>query len=55
MGAEINSHYGDGVVIKDGRDIFRGELVGCVADEKTSLSDSTIADNDAPVDACSGQ
>lgn len=44
------SHDGDGVVIEDGGDIFRGELVGGVADEQTCLSDSTVADDDAPAE-----
>lgn len=43
-----SSHYGDGVVVEHGRDIFRGELVGGVADEQTCLANRTVADNDAP-------
>lgn len=43
------SHYSDGVVVEDRRDVFGGELVCGVADEKTCLADSTVADDDAPV------
>jgi hypothetical protein len=43
-----SSHDGDGVVVEDGGDIFRGELVRGVADEKTCLADSTVTDDDAP-------
>jgi hypothetical protein len=43
-----NSHDGDGIVVEDSGDIFRGELVGGIADEETSLADCTIADDDAP-------
>lgn len=42
------SHYGDGVVIEHGGNIFRGKLVRGVTDEETCLADSTIADDDAP-------
>lgn len=42
-------HDSDGIVVKDGWDVFRGKLVGGVADKKTSLSDSTVTDNDTPV------
>lgn len=43
-----NVHYGDGIVIEDGRDIFGGELVRSIADEEACLSDSTITDNHTP-------
>ena len=43
-----NSHYSDGVVVKDGWDIFRRELIGSVTDEKTCLSNCTVADNHTP-------
>jgi hypothetical protein len=43
------SHNSDGVVVKDRRDIFGGEFVRGVADEKTCLADSTVTDDDAPV------
>jgi hypothetical protein len=42
-----SSHNGDGVVVEHGGDIFRGELVGGVADEQTCLADSTVTDDDA--------
>lgn len=45
-----SSHYSDGVVVEDRRDIFGGELVRGVADEKTCLADGTVADDDAPVE-----
>jgi len=39
-------HDGDGVVIEDCRHIFRGEFVGCIADEEACLPDSTVANDD---------
>lgn len=42
------SHNGHGVVVEDGRDIFRGELVCRVADEETCLADGTVTDDDTP-------
>jgi hypothetical protein len=42
------SHDGDGVVVEDGGDIFRGELVGGVTDEQTCLANGTVADYDTP-------
>jgi hypothetical protein len=47
-GGEGHSHDGDGIVVEDGRHIFRRELVGGVADEKTSLANGTVADDNAP-------
>lgn len=44
----LNVHYGNGIVIEDSRDVFGGELVCCVADEKTCLAHSTVSDDDAP-------
>ena len=41
-------HDSDGIVVKNGRNIFRRELVGGVADEEARLANSTIADDDAP-------
>jgi hypothetical protein len=49
LGAKGSSHDGHGVVVEDCWDIFRGELVGGITDEKTCLSDRTVADDDAPV------
>jgi hypothetical protein len=49
LGAKGSSHDGHGVVVEDCWDIFRGELVGGITDEKTCLSDGTVADDDAPV------
>lgn len=48
LGEGAHSHDGDGVVVKDSRDIFRGELVGGVADQKAGLADRTVADDNAP-------
>lgn len=45
----MDLHYRDGIVIEDGRDIFRGEFVGRVADEQARLTDSTVTDDDTPV------
>jgi hypothetical protein len=42
------SHNGDGVVVEDGGDIFRGELVRGVTNEQTCLADGTVTDDDAP-------
>lgn len=44
------SHNGHGVVVEDGGDIFRGELVRGVADEQTCLADGTVTDDDAPAE-----
>jgi len=44
------SHYSDGVVVEDRGNIFGGELVRGVADEKTCLADSTVTNDDAPVE-----
>lgn len=49
-----DSHHRDGVVIEDSRNIFGGELVCCVADEEASLSNGTVADDDAPRSTRSG-
>lgn len=48
MTVRKDSHNGDGVVVKDSRDIFGGKLVGRIADEQTGLANSTIADDDTP-------
>jgi hypothetical protein len=48
MGVQVNSHNSDGVVVEDCRDIFGRELVCCVTDEKTSLSNSTVTNDDTP-------
>lgn len=50
MAAGFFLHDGDRIVIEYRRDIFGGELVGGVTDEKTCLADSTVTDDDAPVD-----
>lgn len=42
-----NSHNGDGVVVKDRRDIFGWEFVGRVGDKQACLSDCAITDNHA--------
>ncbi len=47
----VDSHNSDGIVIKDGRDIFGGEFVCRVADEKTSLAHGTITNNHTPADS----
>lgn len=44
----MDLHHGHGVVVKDGGDIFRRELVGCVRDEQTGLSHSTVPNHDTP-------
>jgi hypothetical protein len=46
------SHYSDGIVIEDRRNIFGGEFVRGVADKKTCLADSTITNDDTPVGNC---
>jgi hypothetical protein len=48
-GAKGSSHDGHGVVVEYRRNVFRGEFVGGITDEKTCLSDGTVADDDAPV------
>jgi hypothetical protein len=49
MGVQVDSHNSDSVVVEHSRDIFGGEFVCCIADEKTSLSNSTVTNDDAPV------
>ena len=44
-------HYRHGIVVKDRRDVFGREFVGCVADQQTCLSDCTVTDNNTP-DTC---
>jgi hypothetical protein len=41
------AHDCNGIVVEDSRNIFRWELVGRIADEKTGLADRTIPHNDA--------
>jgi hypothetical protein len=48
--AEGSSHYGNGVVVENGGDIFGRKLVRGVADEETCLADGTVADYDAPAE-----
>lgn len=48
-GVQVDSHNSDSVVVEHSRDIFGGEFVCCIADEKTSLSNSTVTNDDAPV------
>jgi hypothetical protein len=43
-----HSHDGNGIVVEDGRDVFGGELVCRVTDQKTCLTDSTITDDHTP-------
>ena len=46
--AVVNSHYRDGIVVEDGRNILRRELVCRVADEQARLTDGTVTDDDTP-------
>lgn len=48
-----HSHNRDSIVVEDGRDVFRGELVRRVADEKTRLAHSTVTNDNAPRRDCS--
>jgi hypothetical protein len=43
-----SSHDGDGVIVKDGRDVFRGEFVRSVAYKETCFADRTVTDDDTP-------
>lgn len=45
-----NVHDRDSIVIKDCGNVFRGELVCRVTDEKTCLSDCTVTDDHASVE-----
>lgn len=45
-GAGKDLHYGDGIVVKDSRDVFRGELVCSIANEKTGFADGTVSNDD---------
>jgi hypothetical protein len=44
-----DSHNGDGIIVEDCRDIFRGEFVGGIADQKASLANGTVSENNTPV------
>jgi hypothetical protein len=44
-----NVHDCNGIVIEHGGNVFGGELVGSVADEKTSLANCTVSNNDTSV------
>src|SRR4051794_30413095 len=46
MAKRMDSHYRDGIVIEDCRNVFGREFVCRVADEKTSLAHGTITDDD---------
>jgi hypothetical protein len=46
---ERDVHYRDGIIVEDCRDVFRGELVGSVADEQARLTDGTVTDDDTPI------
>jgi hypothetical protein len=41
------NHHVSRVVVEDSWDVLAREGIGCVADKETSLSDSTITNNDA--------
>ena len=41
-------HDSNGIVIEDGRNVFRWEFVRGVGDQEAGLSDSTITDDDTP-------
>lgn len=41
-------HYRDGIVVEDGGNVFRRELVGGIADEQARLTDGTVTDDDTP-------
>lgn len=43
-------HDRDSIVIEDCGNVFRGELVCRVADEKTCLSDRTVTDDHASIE-----
>jgi len=45
----IDSHDCNRIVVKDCRDIFRGEFVGGVTNEEAGLANRTIANNNASV------
>ncbi len=41
-------HDSNRIVIEDGWNIFRRELVGGIRNEETGLSDSTVTDDNTP-------
>lgn len=47
-----NLHYRDCIIVEDCRNVFRGELVCRVADEKARLTNSTVANHDTSVGIC---
>jgi hypothetical protein len=50
VGNVSDLHDGYGIIVKDGRDIFGGEFVGGIADEKTGLAYGTIAHDHTSTD-----
>jgi hypothetical protein len=42
-------HDRHGIVVEHSRNVFGGEFVSSVADEKTSLANSTVSNNDTSV------
>ncbi len=42
----MNLHDSHGIVIEYSRHVFGREFVGCIGDQETGLSDSTVTDND---------
>lgn len=44
----VDLHDSDRIVVEDGRDVLRGEFIRRITDEKASLANSTITNDDAP-------
>jgi hypothetical protein len=40
-----NSHYSNGIIVKDSRYIFRREFIGGIRYEQARLADCTVADD----------
>ncbi len=48
--ARQNSHHGNSIIVKYGRDVFAGELIGRVTDQQTGVANSTVADHNTSID-----
>ena len=47
MKKRFNSHDSNGIVVKDGRDVFGREFVRCVGNQEARFTNSTVTDDNA--------
>lgn len=45
---DTSVHYSYGIVVEDSRNVFGWKFVGCIADEKARLSNSSVSNDNAP-------